>query len=254
MKKRVIPERGYRNLRKGRCSLPNYYYFITVCCKEKKKILDNKSAFEIIFKSCFWLEKEGYIIADFLIVMPNHIHWIFQLLNKKPLSMVIKSFKEYTGRKIKENLSLNGTVWQEGFYDHAIRKDESLTEIIKYAWYNPVRAGIVESPNDYPYWWCRYDLKGKDINVGGTSSADRLSRLETAPTGDESRLETAPTEKRTKFVGGASSPDNFLGNTSSADRLSRLETAPTGGESRLETAPTGDGSRLETAPTGVKDG
>ncbi len=258
MKKSVIPERGYRNLRKGRRTLPNYYYFITICCKEKKKILDNKSAFEIILKSCFWLEKEGYIIADFIIVMPNHMHWIFQLLDKKPLSRVIKSFKEYTGREIKKHLSLSETVWQRGFYDHAIRKDESLIEIIKYSLYNPVRAGIVESPDDYPYWWCRYDLKGEDINVGGVSNADingrgfsstdGLSRLETAPTGGESRLETAPTGGESRLETAPTDGESRL-ETAPTGGESRLETAPTGGESRLETAPT-DGSRLETAPTG----
>jgi len=34
-----------------------------------------------------------------------------------------------------------------------------LLEIIKYCWYNPVRAGIVDNPKEYPYWRSKYDLE-----------------------------------------------------------------------------------------------
>ncbi|MGB9721007.1 MAG: REP-associated tyrosine transposase [bacterium] len=194
MKKIKIPEKGYKNLRKGRVSLPDYYYFITIACKDKKPVLSNKIIFEMILNSVFWLENSGNIILYFIIAMPDHIHWIFQLLEKKSLSEVIKSFKQYTARNIKNKFASIKDVWQAGFYDHAIRKEESLVEIIKYSWYNPVRAGIVEEPEDYPYWWSRYDLLNRagsrletaptsnKNNVGGVSNADNRSRLEAGPT------------------------------------------------------------------------
>lgn len=70
----------------------------------------------------------------------------------------MRSFKGYTGKKIKNYLGLSTPVYQKQYYDHIIRKGESLLEIIKYSWYNPIRKEIVESPYDYPYYWSRYEL------------------------------------------------------------------------------------------------
>ena len=42
-------------------------------------------------------------------------------------------------------------LWQESFYDHALRKEESLRRVAGYIWDNPVRAGLVEDPLDYPW-------------------------------------------------------------------------------------------------------
>jgi hypothetical protein len=50
-------------------------------------------------------------------------------------------------RKIKHDQKL----WQRSFYDHALRKEGSLTEVACYIWENPVRAAIVENPIEYPW-------------------------------------------------------------------------------------------------------
>ncbi len=90
--------------------------------------------------------------------MPEHSHLVFQLIGDKTLSEVMKSLKQFTGRKIKQNMKLENPVWQEEYYDHFIRKDEDLLEIINYCWYNPVRAELVDTPDKYPYWKSKYDL------------------------------------------------------------------------------------------------
>ncbi len=42
-------------------------------------------------------------------------------------------------------------LWQRSFFDHALRKEESLTDVACYIWENPVRAKIVEEPIDYAW-------------------------------------------------------------------------------------------------------
>jgi hypothetical protein len=41
--------------------------------------------------------------------------------------------------------------WQPGFFDHLLRHDESYAEKWDYVWRNPVRAGLVAKPEDWPY-------------------------------------------------------------------------------------------------------
>jgi hypothetical protein len=41
--------------------------------------------------------------------------------------------------------------WQEGCFDRLLRSDESLSEKWEYLRQNPVRAGLVNDPEDWPY-------------------------------------------------------------------------------------------------------
>ena len=92
-------------------------------------------------------------------VMPDHIHAVIQLGCNKTLSEVMHSLKTFTARRINEQRSERGAVWQEGYHDHGIRRAESLNEIIRYCYHNPVRQGIVKQAEDYPYWWCKSKIK-----------------------------------------------------------------------------------------------
>jgi len=157
--KRNFPEKGSYKLRIGRFSHHGYVYFITTRCFNKNKIFVDKNAVQVIFECIDWLTSRSYIDLHFCVVMPDHIHLVISLEGSKHLSEVIKSLKQYTSRRIKLILSLSDPVWQEQYYDHVIRKEENIIEIIKYCWYNPVRAGLVTNPNDYPYWKSKHALE-----------------------------------------------------------------------------------------------
>ena len=84
--------------------------------------------------------------------MSNHIHLLFSLGEgyDKPLSVWVSSFKRYTSKLAKE-ISGMDKLWQINFYDHVVRKDESLSNIAEYILHNPVRKGIVTKWEDYPF-------------------------------------------------------------------------------------------------------
>ena len=43
-------------------------------------------------------------------------------------------------------------LWQNGYYDHVLRKDEDRLGIIAYLLSNPLRAGLVSDLRRYPFW------------------------------------------------------------------------------------------------------
>jgi len=43
-------------------------------------------------------------------------------------------------------------LWQREFFDHVLRSDEGYAEKWDYVRENPVRAGLVRSPNEWPYF------------------------------------------------------------------------------------------------------
>ena len=154
-----IPEKGSKVLRKGRVSIPVAFYFITTSVYQRKRILNQPVCFQILMDAIRFMEHRGDFTVFFVIAMPDHVHLVFQLGEGRELPSVMLSFKGYTGRKIKEVLRMKEKVWQNSYYDHCIRKEENLVKVLQYAWYNPVRARLVEHPKAYPFWWSRLELE-----------------------------------------------------------------------------------------------
>lgn len=47
-------------------------------------------------------------------------------------------------------------LWQEGYYDRVLRRDEDSVAVVRYMLNNPVRAGLVRVRSDYPFSWSKY--------------------------------------------------------------------------------------------------
>ena len=42
-------------------------------------------------------------------------------------------------------------LWEVGYYDYVLRDEESTAKVVSYILHNPVKAGLVQRPQDYPY-------------------------------------------------------------------------------------------------------
>jgi len=78
--------------------------------------------------------------------MPDHLHALIQVPEKYKLTQVIASWKGYLAKNL-------GIRWHRGFFDNRIRRSESLNEKWNYIEMNPVRAGFVKKPEEWPYRW-----------------------------------------------------------------------------------------------------
>jgi len=93
-----------------------------------------------------------------LVVMPDHVHTLFQPLRNKdgwpfPLVDILHCLKSATAHRINKLLPHSGPVWEEESFDPVLRSDESLREKIEYIRQNPVKAGLVRRPDDYRWLW-----------------------------------------------------------------------------------------------------
>jgi REP element-mobilizing transposase RayT len=86
------------------------------------------------------------------VVMPDHVHWLFQLGDLVTLSTAMKAFKARSAQRLNEKLGRSGSIWQKAYYDHALRGDEDMQGIARYIVGNPLRAGLVDRIGDYPHW------------------------------------------------------------------------------------------------------
>lgn len=81
-------------------------------------------------------------------IMPDHVH---MLLQDNELLGFVRLFKGRLTPKARA-YDYGRPLWQRSFYDHALRREESLEEIARYIWWNPVRAGLIDHPLEYK--WC----------------------------------------------------------------------------------------------------
>jgi REP-associated tyrosine transposase len=96
--------------------------------------------------------ERGQVNTFAFVVMPDHFHWLLQLMNGGSLSRTLHNVKAGSTRGINRFLGRHGSIWQKGFYDRALRSDDDLKSVARYIVANPVRAGIVKRYGDYPLW------------------------------------------------------------------------------------------------------
>lgn len=88
-------------------------------------------------------------------IMPNHVHWVLQLLEKdeegKPVYLqdILQSVKRHTANRINNAEGRVGNLWQKESFDTTIRDEKHLYFAIEYTLNNPVSAGLVKDRRDW---------------------------------------------------------------------------------------------------------
>jgi putative transposase len=132
-------------------SEPNRPFFITICAANKTQLFSNTK----IALRMWELVVKGHLMSHSNLIcaclMPDHLHTI-QIPAKENLIDLIGRWKSYTTNVLRNEFKVR-SLWQRSFYDRAVRKEEDLRKLAQYTINNPVRAGLVGSPKDYPYSW-----------------------------------------------------------------------------------------------------
>lgn len=71
------------------------------------------------------------------------------------LAQIAHSIKSYSAHTIQKVLNSTGNIWQDENYDRVIRDEEEYLEKMNYIINNPLKAGLVEKPEDYK--WLFYE-------------------------------------------------------------------------------------------------
>ena len=142
-----------KDLRKGRVSLPNQIYLLTAVTRDRVPIFGDLSCGRIVVRAMRFHVERRFVESLAFVVMPDHLHWLVQLRAGEQLDRLMRSFKTYAARRINEHRGADGQgVWQTGYHDHAVRREEGVVAVARYIVANPLRADLVERVGDYPLW------------------------------------------------------------------------------------------------------
>jgi REP-associated tyrosine transposase len=94
-------------------------------------------------------------------LMPNHVHLILVPETKDGLKLAVgEAHRRYT-RRINFREGWRGHLWQ-GRFASFIMNERYLLACTKYVELNPVRAGLVKQPQDWPWSNARSHIRGGD--------------------------------------------------------------------------------------------
>ncbi|MCQ6280026.1 transposase [Bacillus sp. EB600] len=141
--------------RQKRIWLPNRYYQIVCRGNRRDPLFRNRSDFQAFLHILVQLfEKIPFEIASYCL-MTNHYHLQIrspEVPFSKLMSLINKRYANYYNTKYR----LTGHVFEKRYYDQFIEDKQGMLEISRYIHLNPVKAKMVQVPENNP--WSSYYL------------------------------------------------------------------------------------------------
>ncbi|MCW8274649.1 transposase [Pseudomonas sp. PCH199] len=138
-------------LRVGRRSEPGRVYLLTAVTYERQPIFQDWRIGRLVVNEFKRAQEAGNATSIAWVVMPDHFHWLAELHNGD-LPKLMQATKSRCARAINQARGLCTSVWQKGYFDRALRREEDLKAAARYIIANPLRAGLVTQVGDYPLW------------------------------------------------------------------------------------------------------
>lgn len=121
-------------------------YFVTFTTHKRRKILANGAICDALIRFAGEGEVRGIGIGRY-VIMPDHVH----LFVRGSLDFSLRQWVRLLKRGLSKAISSSPPHWQQGFFDHLIRHSESYAEKWEYVRQNPVRAGLVQDAEEWPW-------------------------------------------------------------------------------------------------------
>ncbi len=91
-----------------------------------------------------------FTLQDF-VVMPDHVHLLLTVEGEMTIEKAMQLIKGRFSHRLTKEFGHLGEVWQRGFSEVQVLGSGSLVQHREYIAMNPVKAGLVDSPEKYPY-------------------------------------------------------------------------------------------------------
>ncbi len=147
----IKPRRGYESLRRFRTTIAGASYFVTLCTRNRLSGLNEDPIATAIVSELLSMEADGAVAPRAWVIMPDHLHCLMQTTSRLSLSQVIGRIKSKTRRA----LEARNSMWQGNYYEHRLRPDDPIAEVLRYIFLNPYRAGLIPQTATYPHYWIR---------------------------------------------------------------------------------------------------
>jgi len=141
-----LPIRHTASLRRGRISIPSTRYFLTLCTRNRESVLTDPLNAERIIATWLELEASGDLKLLAVTLMPDHLHALFVLDDRLPLSRVMSKYKT-----LSKDQSRTSWRWQQNGFEHRLRENEDPSDYAFHIFMTPYRAKLIKPSERWPW-------------------------------------------------------------------------------------------------------
>ena len=121
------------------------FYFITVNCIPcgHNQLCVSPTGNKVLEAAAYNHENSVWH-CRLVLLMPDHLHGIIAFPRDPGMQTIVRNWKKYLATE-------SGIRWQREFFDHRLRDQREIDEKTEYILMNPVRKGLCQSPEDWPW-------------------------------------------------------------------------------------------------------
>ena len=112
--------------------------------------LKNERVAKVVEDTLLKFDGERYRLLSWCI-MPNHVHVLIEMMPEYSLTSILHSWRSFTANEANKILGRKGEFWQKEYFDRYIRNAQHFRDAVDYIDNNPVKAGLVAIPEEWPF-------------------------------------------------------------------------------------------------------
>lgn len=158
-------------------------HFITFCCYHRRVRLGTEIARNEFVIALERVRKwYGFFVVAY-VVMPEHVHLLISEPERGSLALSLQMLKQVVSRKLSITHGKE-PFWQPRYYDFNVWSERKVTEKLRYIHRNPVKRGLVASPEEWAWSSFRHYVMGEygGVEIESLWTARERERLGIYPT------------------------------------------------------------------------
>jgi putative transposase len=125
-------------------------YFLTFCTHERHRGFAESDRVTLVLAQILRAALEESVAVITYCFMPDHLHLFVEgLSDAADCRRFICRAKQFSGYHYQR--AFGTRLWQRYGYERTLRDSDATISVIRYIVENPVRAGLVVRPDDYPF-------------------------------------------------------------------------------------------------------
>ncbi len=126
----------------------NQLHFITFSCHHRLPFLTTPDPKHLLEQHLEHLRQTHGFDLHGYVLMPEHVHLLLSEPTHHPLTTTLKILKQETAKHL---LGPRAKFWQDRYFDFNVRTEAKRIEKLKYIHRNPLKRGLTQRPEDYPW-------------------------------------------------------------------------------------------------------
>ena len=126
-------------------------FFVTTKTSQGRLLLQSERNATLLIDVLRSYVRAGKFRLHDFVVVPDHVHLLMTVGGGMTIEKAMQFIKGGFSYRLKKECGYWGEVWQRGFSETRVENRPSLLEHREYIAANPVKAGLVDSPEKFPY-------------------------------------------------------------------------------------------------------